>query len=226
MSVGKIIARGFEGVLVLWMLNDALALYFADKPAAAIRNAILALAVVTLVEALLWLTATRSWSQRAVSSDEVSIRVIQLIIVVAMIADSAAWLLSGEGFGVHQPGCLLAVVILEGVIRRFVRPDPRPPAMAQALNALEGQVKVFTHLPHEKVRETLGMVRGISDIEASSRLDFELAEREALYSMLKAALELGANAVVDARLTTGTYETNGSQWQVSRPVYTGTAVRI
>jgi hypothetical protein len=31
---------------------------------------------------------------------------------------------------------------------------------------------------------------------------------------------------VDARLTTGTYETNGSKWQVSRPVYTGTAVRI
>jgi uncharacterized protein YbjQ (UPF0145 family) len=44
--------------------------------------------------------------------------------------------------------------------------------------------------------------------------------------MLKQARELGANAVVDARLTTGTYETNGSQWQVSRPVYTGTAVRI
>ena len=226
MSVGKIIARGFEGVLALWMLNDALALYFADKPAAAIRNAILALAVVTLVEALLWLIATRSWSQRTVSSDEVSIRVVQLIIVMAMIADSAAWFLTGEGFGVHQPGCLLAVVILEGVIRRFVRPDPRPPAMAQALKVLEAKIKVFTHLPHEKVRETLGMVRGISDIEASSRLDFELAEQEALYSMLKAALELGANAVVDARLTTGTYETNGSQWQVSRPVYTGTAVRI
>ena len=27
-------------------------------------------------------------------------------------------------------------------------------------------------------------------------------------------------------MTTGTYEANGSQWQVSRPVYTGTAVRI
>ncbi len=160
------------------------------------------------------------------SSDEVFFRGIQVVIAVAMSADAMAWLLTGEGFGVHQPGCLLAVVILEGVIRRFVRPDPRPPAMAQALKSLQAKVKVFTHLPHDKVRETLGMVRGISDIEASSRLDFELAEQEALYSMLKAALELGANAVVDARLTTGTYETNGSQWQVSRPVYTGTAVRI
>ena len=98
--------------------------------------------------------------------------------------------------------------------------------MAQALKGIQANVKVFTQLSPEKVRETLGLVRGISDIEASSRLDFELAEQEALYLMLKQARELGANAVVDARLTTGTYETNGSQWQVSRPVYTGTAVRI
>jgi uncharacterized protein YbjQ (UPF0145 family) len=44
--------------------------------------------------------------------------------------------------------------------------------------------------------------------------------------MLKHAHDLGANAVIGVSLTTGTYETNGSQWQVSRPVYTGTAVRI
>ena len=143
-----------------------------------------------------------------------------------MVADAGSWLLTGTGFGVHQPGCLLSVAILEGIIRRFVRPDPRPPILAQALKGIQTNVKVFTHLPPEKVRETLGLVRGISAIEASSRLDFELAEQEALYFMLKHALELGANAVVDARLTTGTYETSGSRWQVSRPVYTGTAVRI
>jgi uncharacterized protein YbjQ (UPF0145 family) len=98
--------------------------------------------------------------------------------------------------------------------------------MSQALAGIRNRVKVFTHLPSGEVKESLGLVRGISDIEASSQLDFELAEQEALYLMLKQARELGANAVVDARLTTGTYETNGSQWQVSRPVYTGTAVRI
>ena len=161
-----------------------------------------------------------------ISSDEILFRGIQVVIIAAMVADAASWLLTGEGFGVHQPGCLLSVVILEGIIRRFVRPDPRPPILAQALKGIQTNVKVFTHLPPEKVRETLGLVRGISAIEASSRLDFELAEQEALYLMLKHALELGANAVVDARLTTGTYETSGSRWQVSRPVYTGTAVRI
>ena len=149
-----------------------------------------------------------------------------MIVVVAMIAEAASWLIAGEGFGVNHGGCVLAIVILEGIIRRFVRPDPQPPIMAQALKGIQAKVKVFTHLPPGNVRETIGLVRGISDIEASSRRDFELAEQEALYLMLKQARELGANAVVDARLTTGTYETNGSQWQVSRPVYTGTAVRI
>jgi uncharacterized protein YbjQ (UPF0145 family) len=88
-------------------------------------------------------------------------------------------------------------------------------------------VQVFTHsIPADRVKETLGMVRGISDTEAGSPRDFRLAEQEALLIMLKQAHDLGANAVVGVALTTGTYETNGSQWQVSRPVYTGTAVRI
>jgi uncharacterized protein YbjQ (UPF0145 family) len=149
-----------------------------------------------------------------------------VIVVVAMIADVTSSLSTGEGLGVHQPGFLLSLVILEGIIRRFIRPDPRPPALAHALTGIRTKVKVFTHLPSEKVKEALGLVRGISDIEASSRLDFKLAEQEALLLMLKQAYDLGANAVVGVSLTTGTYEASGSRWQVSRPVYTGTAVRI
>ena len=228
-SVGKIVARTVEAVLAVWIFKDAIRLYNAGKPDAAVNNAILAVAVVAVVDALLWLVPRlATWAQKKwdISSDEVLFRGIQVLIIAAMIADAASWVLTGEGFGVHQPGCLLSVVILEGIIRRFVRPDPRPPILARALNGIQAKVKVFTHLPPEKVQETLGLVRGISAIEASSRIDFELAEQEALYVMLQHALELGANAVVDARLTTGTYETNGSKWQVSRPVYTGTAVRI
>jgi uncharacterized protein YbjQ (UPF0145 family) len=227
--VGKIIVRAVEAVLAAWIIKDALRLYNAGKPDAAVNNAILAVEMVAVVEALLWLVPRLvTWAEKKwhMSSDEVLFRGIQVVIIAALVADAGSWLLTGEGFGVNQPACLLSVVILEGIIRRFVRPDPRPPIMAQALNGIQANVKVFTHLPPEKVRETLGLVRGISAIEASSRLDFELAEQEALYLMLKHASELGANAVVDARLTTGTYETNGSRWQVSRPVYTGTAVRI
>ncbi len=224
--LGKFIVRTVEAVLATVFLALAIDRFFAGKADAAANNAIFAVAVIAVIETLMWLVTIRSQERWSMSSVELLFRGIQVIIVVTMIADASLWLLTGAGFGVNYPGCLLAVVILEGIIRRFVRPDPRPPVMAQALKGIQANVKVFTQLPPEKVRETLGLVRGISDIEASSRLDFQLAEQEALYLMLKQARELGANAVVDARLTTGTYETNGSQWQVSRPVYTGTAVRI
>jgi len=228
-SVGRIIVWVVEAVLAVWIIKDAPELFKAGKPDAAIHNALLAVGMVAVVEATIWLVPrVVDWAEKKwqMSSDEVLFRGIQVIIVASMIADAASWLIAGEGFGINHAGCALAIVILEGIIRRFVRPDHRPPVMAQALKGIQANVKVFTQLPPEKVRETLGLVRGISDIEASSRLDFQLAEQEALYLMLKQARELGANAVVDARLTTGTYETNGSQWQVSRPVYTGTAVRI
>ena len=105
--------------------------------------------------------------------------------------------------------------------------DDFPKVLAEALKRAQAEVKVFTHgIPPDRVKETLGMVRGVSDTEAASSRDFRLAEQEALLIMLKQAYDLGANAVVGVALTTGTYETSGSQWQVSRPVYTGTTVRI
>jgi uncharacterized protein YbjQ (UPF0145 family) len=226
---GKIIVRAAELALAAWIIKGALALYFTGKQDIAVQEAILAVVIVAVLETLMWLVPRLvAWgeSRWQMSSDEVIFRGIQVIIISVMIADGVSWLITGQGLGVNHFGCLIAVVILEGIIRRFVRPDPRKSVMARALTGIRTKVKVFTHVPPEKVKETLGLVRGISDIEASSRLDFELAEQEALYLMLKQAWELGANAVVDARLTTGTYETNGSQWQVSRPVYTGTAVRI
>ena len=226
---GKILARSFEAIFALWIIRDAFGLYQAGKPVAAANNAVLAVMLVAVVEAVIWLgPKVVAWARKRwnMSSGEVLFRTFQVTIIVVIIADAVSWLIVGKGAGVHQPGCLLTVVILEGIIRRFIRPDPRKPAMSQALAGIRNRVKVFTQLPSGEVKESLGLVRGISDIEASSRLDFELAEQEALYLMLKQARELGANAVVDARLTTGTYETNGSQWQVSRPVYTGTAVRI
>ena len=134
----------------------------------------------------------------------------------------------------------MVVVVIEGIFRtiqrrvhqavkdgRLYRAEDFSRVLAQALKRAQSKVTVFTYaLPDEKVKETLGMVRGVSDTEASSRRDFQLAEQEALLLMLKQAYNKGANAVIGVSLTTGTYEANGSQWQVSRPVYTGTAVRI
>ena len=107
------------------------------------------------------------------------------------------------------------------------RAEDFPRILADALKRAQAEVTVFTYtLPAEQVKRTFGLVRGISDTEATSKRDFRLAEQEALLLMLKQAYDMGANAVVGVRLTTGTYEADGSQWQVSRPVYTGTAVRI
>jgi uncharacterized protein YbjQ (UPF0145 family) len=135
---------------------------------------------------------------------------------------------------------MMVVAVIEGVFRtirqrlrqavedgKLYRAEDFPGILAQALKRAQAEVTVFTYtLPAEKVKETLGMVRGVSDTEASSRRDFQLAEQEALLLMLKQAYDMGANAVVGVSLTTGTYESNGSKWQVSRPIYTGTAVRI
>jgi len=228
-SKSKTAVRAIEVGLVGWILYYVVKLFLAGDEDAAVSNAVLALAIVAITEtSLLIVPRLTAWAAQKwhITSDEVFFRDIQVIIIAVLIADGASRLITGKGFGVNEPACFLFIVIIEGIIRRFVRPDPRPAMISKALNVIQARVKVFTHLPAKKVQQTFGLVRGISDIEASSRLDFELAEQEALYLMLKQALELGANAVIDARLTTGTYETNGSQWQVSRPVYTGTAVRI
>jgi uncharacterized protein YbjQ (UPF0145 family) len=229
MSWGKVVTRAGELIVVAWISYYVVGLWAAGRGEAAIANAVLAVAMVAVVETWLWaMPLLVAWAERRwrISSDEFLARAVQVIILLFMAADAATWLISGNGFGVNQPGCLFSLVILEGIIRRVIRPDPRPRLMAQALQRAQARVRVFTHLPAGKVRETLGLVRGISDIEAGSGPEFELAEQQALYFMLKQALALGANAVVDARLTTATYETSGSRWQVSRPVYTGTAVRL
>lgn len=43
-------------------------------------------------------------------------------------------------------------------------------------------------------------------------------------SLLQAAQELGGNAVINVRLTTGAYEQQGSQWQVTYIIAYGDAV--
>ncbi len=79
-------------------------------------------------------------------------------------------------------------------------------------------------VPGKEINDVIGIVRGISDTQATSKEQFELAEKEALYKLLTEAKTLGANAVIDMKVETGSYAQQGSQWQVSQAVYTGTAV--
>lgn len=61
---------------------------------------------------------------------------------------------------------------------------------------------------------------------ASTDAEFRLAEKEALLDIMNQAINLGANSVIDLKMTTGSYQQQGSQWMVSKATYTGTAVRI
>ncbi len=168
---------------------------------------------------------------------------IEAIFVRLLQAYLALTILDSAEQGVTPGSVLLAILvvaIIEAAFRgirrrvrravadgRLHRAEDFPRILADALKRAQAEVTVFTYaLPPSDVKRTLGLVRGISDTEATTKRDFRLAEQEALLLMLKQAHDLGGNAVVGVRLTTGTYEANGSQWQVSRPVYTGTAVRI
>ncbi len=81
-------------------------------------------------------------------------------------------------------------------------------------------------IPGKEIKDVLGSVTGVSKVAASTDAEFRLAEKEALLDIMNQAINLGANSVIDLKMTTGSYQQQGSQWMVSKATYTGTAVRI
>ena len=81
-------------------------------------------------------------------------------------------------------------------------------------------------LPDRQIKGALGNVTGISATAASTDRGFRKAEKEALADIMRKGIEMGANAIIDLKMTTGSYEQQGSQWMVSKVVYYGTAVRV
>ena len=80
------------------------------------------------------------------------------------------------------------------------------------------------YLPNMKIDKILGVAEGISYIQISNEKEFELSEKQAFLNMIKEAEKKGANAIIAIRLVPGTYQMQGSGWQISQFVYTGTAV--
>lgn len=87
-------------------------------------------------------------------------------------------------------------------------------------------VVTSTSLPDKAVKSALGNVTGISATSASTDRGFRKAEKEALADVMRQGIQMGANAIVDLKMTTGSYEQQGSKWVVSKVVYYGTAVRV
>jgi len=101
-------------------------------------------------------------------------------------------------------------------------------ALDKEIQRLRKQIIVTSSnfIPGREIKEVIGLVRGVSKTSASTDAEFRLAEKEALVEMMEEALRLGANAILDLKVTTGSYEQQGSQWMVSKVIYTGTAVKI
>lgn len=87
-------------------------------------------------------------------------------------------------------------------------------------------VVTSSSLPDKDIKGALGNVTGISETAASTDRGFRKAEKEALADIMRQGIQMGANAIIDLKMTTGSYEQQGSQWMVSKVVYYGTAVKV
>ncbi len=119
-------------------------------------------------------------------------------------------------------------VIIYSIFMKPKRVKQSGTAIEEKLNQLRREITVVASsaIPGRNIARVFGNVTGISDTQATSKDEFALAEKEAMFNLIGEAKKLGANAIVDMKLNTGTYQQTGSQWQVSQVVYTGTAVQI
>ncbi len=90
-------------------------------------------------------------------------------------------------------------------------------------------------IPERVTKQVLGSVTGTSQIPASNDEERRLAEREAMYSLIEQALQMGANAVIDLNMTTESFEFTEPKkflvfpavtWTATKVIYAGTAVKV
>ena len=82
------------------------------------------------------------------------------------------------------------------------------------------------NMPDWRIKGSRVNVTCISESTTSTDRGFRKAEKEALADIMRQGIQMGANALVDLKMTTGSYEQQGSQWMVSKVVYYGTAVKV
>ncbi|HLE18737.1 MAG TPA: heavy metal-binding domain-containing protein [Syntrophales bacterium] len=113
------------------------------------------------------------------------------------------------------------------VFSLFGRSNKTAELDAEIKNLRERIIVVTSNsLPDGGIKGALGNVTGISETAASTDRGFRKAEKEALADIMRQGIQMGANALVDLKMTTGSYEQQGSQWMVSKVVYYGTAVKV
>ncbi len=96
------------------------------------------------------------------------------------------------------------------------------------IEALQDRILLVStdSVPDQPTLKTIGYLESLSGIEAASDSDYRLAEQDALLKLVRNAQAQGANAIVGLRKTHAHYDQPGSQWRVSRVLYSGTAVVV
>ena len=96
------------------------------------------------------------------------------------------------------------------------------------IDRLKSKIIVTTtqSVPGKEITAVLGPVKGTSPLEALSSEECDAAEQEAMLSLIKNAMAMGADAVVNAQLHTSSFEVQGSKWMKAKYLWTGTAVKL
>src|SRR5574337_728078 len=90
-------------------------------------------------------------------------------------------------------------------------------------------------IPGRATEQVLGPVTGHSRMPASNDQERKLAEREAMHGVIKEAIRMGANAVLDLKMVTDSYEhTDPKRFLVfpavkftaTKVTYAGTAAKV
>ena len=125
--------------------------------------------------------------------------------------------------------CVLAGLTLYRWSRRNKAVDQRRmDRMLSDLEAIKHQVLLVStdQPPSKAVTRTIGYLEFVSTVEVASDADYRLAECDALLNLARNAVAQGANAIVGLRKTHAHYDQPGSQWRVSRVIYSGTATVV
>src|SRR5574337_443158 len=90
-------------------------------------------------------------------------------------------------------------------------------------------------IPGRTTEQVLGPVTGHSRIPASNEQERTLAEREAMHSLLKETMRMGANAILDLQMITDSYEHTDPKkllifpavkFTATKVTYAGTAAKV
>ena len=90
-------------------------------------------------------------------------------------------------------------------------------------------------IPGRATEQVLGPVTGTSQIPASNDDERKLSEREAMHRLIKQALQMGANAVLDLKMVTESYQHTDPKkllvfpavtFTATKVIYAGTAVKV